>query len=457
MAESIQLGIVVDTDTRATRTEFSSLRREVKKEADAMGGDWEAAAQKVEDALIEAGARTDLIDAAKKIGTDGPTEIEKMQKALKDTGEDAKVVGDDVSAAADQISQSFEDNALTADDVLGAEVKGEVLANATEVGAEVVRGLKDGFDSEDLGTVVDGVTDTIVSIGALGGPVGIAAGIAGGAVIQAFAGPFIEEAEKNAERAKEVYTTAFDAIVEAGAEKGRELTIQAQTDALVQDTEKLAEAQQIATSTGADLAVVIRALSGDEEAYNLVKRDAAETQSALNEELDKTPVSGDNASGSLVNLNEEYRNLIGEQSTLDESLGTLGESFGIVDKNVQDATESARAKADVDAYATEQAILSAAALATQSGKAQDLEVKIDGVSESIRVMPGGKVVKVTDEGTAEETKEKIGSIKGGKVTMTVGVDQQSITNARAAIYNGVGTITVPVKVEGAGRIGVFYE
>src|SRR5690606_21111490 len=121
--------------------------------------------------------------------------IEKMQRALRDTGDAGRTLGDDLDDVARDISDSFEENALTPDDVLGAEVMSEILSNAAESGAEIARGLKDGFDSEDLETIVDGITDTIVSVGTVGGPAGVAAGLAAASLVQLFVGPFLEKSK----------------------------------------------------------------------------------------------------------------------------------------------------------------------------------------------------------------------------------------------------------------------
>ncbi|ARU53520.1 hypothetical protein CBR64_20910 [Cellulosimicrobium cellulans] len=111
--------------------------------------------------------RDDLIDAARRIGREGPSEIEKMQRALRDTGDAGRTLGDELDDTARQISDSFEENAITPDDLIKAEVIGEVVQNFNEAGAEVARGFKDGFSSEDAETILDGVTDTVVAVGAV--------------------------------------------------------------------------------------------------------------------------------------------------------------------------------------------------------------------------------------------------------------------------------------------------
>jgi hypothetical protein len=424
VAESIKLGVEVDTDTRATRQEFAALRREVKKEADAMGGDWEAAAQKIEDSLREAGARDDLLDAAKRIGRDGPTEIEKMQRALKDLDDTARETAQDVQ-------QSFEDNALTADDLLGAEVMSEVLQNATEVGAEVVRGFKDGFDTEDVGTILDGLTDTVVSVGALGGPIGIAAGTAAAGAMQGIVGPILEDAERDAERYQETFTNAFGNVVEAGAEAGRELTLKMNVEELVQNADDLARATATANELGIERGVVLRSMAGDEAAYGLV---AEATEAALKPYQDRIAEISAAGQEQAGYTQEQTAELYSLTEAMEDITGVTDKSTGAYQTNsdaVNAATEAANAKAEADAWAEDQALANATALAAQTGEAQELETTIGGVSQAIKVMPDGKVIKVSDDGTVKTTQDKITDIRGKDVMVSVHGDTAPLWGAVA--------------------------
>lgn len=268
----MKLGIEVDTDTRATRREFSDLRREVKREADGMGGDWEAAAAKVEDALREAGARDDLVDAARRIGEQGPTEIEKMRAALRDVGDAGKEAGDDVADGLDGIKRAVEDNAIDADDLYRAEIKAELVSNFSEAGAEVVRGFKDGFDSEDIGTITDAITDTLVAVGAVGGPAGIAGALIVSTLIQSFVGKWQESKES----VEAIGTEVRDVLVEnsTGAfdqlpAEAREAFQKVRAEALLTEygVDKITGAAERLGVTAED---VLAAMAGDTEATRAV-------------------------------------------------------------------------------------------------------------------------------------------------------------------------------------------
>ncbi|MCB7135361.1 hypothetical protein [Cellulosimicrobium marinum] len=447
----IKLGIVVDTDTRATRQEFSALRREIKREADGMAGDWEGASQKVEDALREAGARDDLLDAARRIGRDGPTEIEKVQKALRDVDDTARTTADAVDDAARDISQSVEDNAITADDVFGAEVKAEILSNAAESGAEIARGLKDGFDSEDMETIVDGITDTMVSVGAVGGPVGVAAGLAAASVTQMFAGPLIEGAQQRAEEFQSTFTDAFQNIATAGAEMGRELAITSVAGEFAEDTQKMADATRVANSLGVERGVVLRAMAGDQRALTEVTQaHTAATEEAVAVWDREAQQIQDNglATEATAAAADEWRE---KSRGLGDAIANVTSSYETNTDALNAATDAASAKAEVDAIANRRIADQAQALADSTGKAKDFEVEIDGVTVAMRALPGGKVIEVTDDGTAKLTQQQIDNIEGGEATVAVrpSFDQASW---QRAVYNTVNGLHVPAIVVQA-RLG----
>lgn len=415
MADEMKLGIVVDTDTRATRAEFSALRREIKREAENMEGDWEAAGRKIEDALREAGARDDLIDAAKRIGREGPSEVEKMQRALRDVDDTARSTADAVDDAARDISESFEDNSLTADDVFGAELKAEVVQNAAEAGAEVARGLKDGFDSEDVETIVDGISDTIVAVGTLGGPIGTAGGLAAASAMNLMVGPAIEQAKKDAEQYQSTFTDAFSNIVEAGAEMGRELAISNSTNEFSQDAEKMAAANEAAAQTGLRVGVVLRAMAGDTDALNLLNERAASITDDLAQKQADLAAQQFKTTEEQVAAGQAITELGADMSELDSAVGKVTGTYETNTDALNAATEAAAAKADADAYATQKATEQALATAKSTGEAEIFTAVIDGATRKLAAMPDGKVVEVTDDGTVTATQVAIDNIKGKTV------------------------------------------
>ena len=192
----MRLGIEVDTDTRATRREFSDLRKEVKREADGMGGDWEAAAAKVEDALQEAGARDDLVDAARRIGEQGPTEIEKMRRALREL--------DDVDPEVD-IEIETEGPITKTQDMMN-EVKSTVSESMGELAGSFA---ENGFNMEDS---IDGVVEVAAeSAAALPGPWSLA----GAALVTVAAGVYGEWKQRMEDIAEDA-SAMYDDMLESG-------------------------------------------------------------------------------------------------------------------------------------------------------------------------------------------------------------------------------------------------
>ncbi|MBD8077697.1 hypothetical protein [Cellulosimicrobium arenosum] len=417
---------------------LADMERDGSKSIDDTAAAWGTYEDAADDAAKAAGDAFDKIEddatdageAIKRDLTDGTDEAGKSAGDLEGKFRDALTKVEDTvktssEKAAKSVGDAFEDNAITADDVFKADLKAELVSNMAEAGAEVARGFKDGFDSEDAETILDGLTDTMVSVGTLGGPVGAAAGVAGAAVVQAFAGPFIEDAQETAEQFEETLTTAFDNIVEAGSEMGRELTIQANTDEIWKDTEKRNASAEKATEIGVSQALVVRALAGDQEALNAVQEAGARKVEGLNSTLEtarESMLKGSLTTEHFNELQDETNVALGE---VNDGLGYVSDSY----KNNADAIDAAdiaaQGKIETDNLAAEESIRIAKARALETGETQKLAVTIDGVTKNIEVMPDGKVVEVTDEGSAKDTQKKIEDIDGKDVPVKVYLDDAS--------------------------------
>lgn len=391
-AGDMKLGIVVDTDTRATRQEFSSLRREVKREADAMGGDWEAAAEKVEAALREAGARDDLVDAARRIGEQGPSEVEKMQRALRDLDDTARDVADDIHDA-------FDENALTPDDIFDANFRAEMAASARETGSEILgqisSALADG--SIDVGTFATTLSEGLVEIGAeVGGPAG-GAMVAGGLIASALWGQVTAQKEAVQSAVSEM----FDAILTQGAAAAEQGQVLANIRALTEDQDKLNFSTKLARDLNVDLSTVLRARAGDEQAMAEVT--AAHT--AKNDELTAAYERG------AIGVGEWQTQL----DPFDKALEDVTNDFDTQRQGIDAAKDSTDAYVDATTEATTATRDNALALAKSSGEAVIFTGVVDGATRSLAAMPDGKVVEVTDDGTVTDTQVAINSITGTTV------------------------------------------
>ncbi len=275
----MKLGIVVDTDTRATKQEFSSLRTEVKKQADLLGDDWESAAGRVEDALREAGARDDLIQAARKIGQQGPTEIEKMRTALREVGDAGHTAATDIQDSLDRIDLTLAQDKFD-------NFKGELRANAVESGAEVVRGLADGINGEDAKSALDGAVDILFQTGAAtGGAAG--AGLMGAGLGLSVISGIINQINAGKAQVEAAANAIFEDLKTTGADYVSESLILKEVDSIITENGKhLAQARTIAEQSGASLSTVLRGMSGDTEAAATVTQGLADAQSDLQTKVD---------------------------------------------------------------------------------------------------------------------------------------------------------------------------
>ncbi|QUC01101.1 hypothetical protein [Cellulosimicrobium cellulans] len=405
MAATIKQTIVVDADTRASKQEFSALRREIKREADQMGEDWQTAAQKVEDALREAGARDDLIDAAQRIGREGPSEIEKMQRALRDLDDTARDVAGDVKRA-------FGDNRLSGNDLFDANFRAEVAASARETGSEILGQISGALADGTIDTtgLAQSLSEGAVEIGSEVGGVFGGAMVAGGLISSALIG----ELTKAKEAVQESVSSMFDVILQEGAAAAEQAQLLDTMRELTENQDKLNFSKKTAATLDVELSDVTRARAGDEAAMAEILATATEQMDANTRALEAGTISKNDER----DANQELR-LALEAVTEDYDTQRAG-----IDA-AKAATDAFRESTLAAAQATAD---EAQALAKSSGQAQDFTVTIDGVSHSLRALPSGEVIEVTDDGTAKLTQKKIDAIEGTDVTAKVNADTSGVAS-----------------------------
>ncbi|MDF9876171.1 hypothetical protein [Cellulosimicrobium cellulans] len=383
----------------------------------------------VSDALDDVDKATRDADRGLDDVADAARDAERGLKDARDGADDtARVLDRDLTKALDRtadasrdaardIKESFEENAITSEDVFGAALKAEIVSNAAESGAEIARGLKDGFDSEDVETIVDGISDTIVAVGTLGGPIGTAGGLAAASAMNLIVGPAIEEAKARAQEFQETFTDAFQNIATAGADMGRELAITSIAGEFAQDTQKMADATKVANSLGVERGAVLRAMAGDQKALT-------EVTEAHNRATEEAVAVWDREAQQIQDLGLATEETAAKAEDWRDKARGLGDAIGNVNSAYENntdalnaATEAASAKAEVDAIANQRITDQAVALANSTGAAQRFEVTIDGATRTLEAMPGGKVIDVTDGGSAELTQQQINAIHGKTVTI----------------------------------------
>lgn len=369
--------------------------------------------------------------------------FERVEREAKSSG---KTIGKSLS---DGVQDGAGEAPLSGEDVFKADLKAELVGNAVEAGAEVARGLKDGFDTEDMSTILDGVSDTVVAVGALGGPVGAAAGLAASSAMQLLVGPMLAQAEADAATFQETFTSAFDAILSEGQALGREIAINTTATDLAKDLDKFNEATRTATLLGVDRGVVLRAMAGDVNALGIIQESAAKQQEDLNKKTEEyAAVAGDGT----VAANDAAEALSTARSVnrgVEESIKDVNHEYALHTGALDKAAEAATGAAEAANFGAEQQILLAQKTAESTGKTQELTVTIDGVKRSIEVMPDGKTIEVTDEGTAELTQTEILAIHGGEAVVKVTVDDTLWKNWQPGMKNGSVTLTSPSAPSGA--------
>lgn len=399
--------------------------RSVDASAEKMYGDISS----LEDAAKEAGdGIEDKIDS----GADGAeSAVERLERSIRDAMD---TVSDTTDRAAKSMKDSFDQNSLSKDDIFDANFKAEIQASARETGSEILGqisgALADG--SMDMGTLITSISDGLVEIGAeVGGPAG-GAMVAGGLIASALWG----QVTAAKEAVQEDVSNMFDNIIEQGAAAAEAIQIGANIRELSENQDKLNFSTEKATQLNTDLSTVIRARAGDESAMN----DIIAAQDAALADLRSQYEAGSLAGTEYAKKSDDVR----------EATRAITEDFN----SERDGIDAA--KASTDAYTdslnalAEKQITAAQSTATSTGKAQELAVTIDGVSQKIRVMPDGKVVKVTDDGTSEMTQQEINNISGTTVDVNAQANQAQWQREAERARNGV--YIAPITVEAKFRM-----
>ena len=345
---------------------------------------------------------------------DASTKIErKFRDAFDTVRQESKRTGDDTK-------RNLE---LTEDDVFKASLKAELVSNMAESGAEVARGFKDGFDSEDVETIIDGISDTIVSVGAMtGSALGAAGGLAAATGLNLIAAPLIADAEAKAALYEQVYTDAFDTIKENGAALGEQIVVQSQIAAITSDIDKMNEVRQRSNDLNVEASLVVGAMAGSTDDLNEVTRLANATideQSSHLRSLAEQYQSGDITAAEFNAAQEGVTSVLDAQR---EALGAIQGEYDTHNKAVQDAASGVDALNRATERTNNDLTTQAQSLAASSGQAQDFAVSIDGATTKLRAMPDGKIVQVTDQGTADLTQRQIDGIDGKTVPMALALD-----------------------------------
>jgi putative heme iron utilization protein len=337
MGQKIEQALAdAEAKTRPTNSEFRNLARELERHARTMGQSLSDAFTDFEQHARDTGLEISdgTMDALRRLAERGPSDVDKVRDAFRDLRTDAQDTGeavrDDIVDGIDGIRDHLEANPpITPGDLLRAEVRAEILQNFTETGSEVVRGFKDGFTSEDMDTIVDGFTDTLMSIGMVAGPAGQAGAFVASTLVQAIYGGITGSSAEIAAIGTEVRDILKENSTGAWShlsEEARQAFQDVRAEALL--TQHGIEKIETAASTlGVTSSDVLAAMAGDTEAASRVQDAYQEKIDAV---LEKYPQMGEVATGEIRAIQDATGVVTQEMGNLSEGISRAEREYAIL-------------------------------------------------------------------------------------------------------------------------------
>ena len=336
MAKGINIDFVADVSRFLSGTRnVSQALDDVVDALDDVGSEGKDSARDAERGL------SDVQDAAK----DAAREVDRLPDKLDDVGSATKDAGD----TADKLERKFSDafdkvrtDAKTTGSDIGThmhegseraqegfdEIKDSARSNATETAAS----FDGSFDS-----ISDGVQGTVAEFLQGFGPAGTIAGLAVAGGIGLLKKAFDDQsaaAQQDAQDMADAYKAALDDMIESGENFVSQDLISQQIKAIVEDEDKLKNAQQIAAESGASLSSVLRGQAGDLDALGSVhdayQKKIDDEQGAIDRIrsslMDRTDLSNDQREA-LVEEIGQHQNLVDELSSEQKAVDDVREGY----------------------------------------------------------------------------------------------------------------------------------
>lgn len=339
----------------------------------------------------------DVADSLDDLARDAQRAGDKTGDALSDGVKDGTK---DSESSLDKLTRSFKD--MTSDVSTQTRKVGDDLGDNVKRGTHDAEGGLSEFKDEAASTAretaasFDGSADSIagsfqeVAANALGGfgPLGAAAGLAAAAGI----GVLWSSIQEGSEKAAQQVSDAFDDMVESGNEfLSAELINQRMRDIIQGNEEAVASYDRIkdvATRTGADIGLVLRAYAGDQDASNALI---------------------DAANQKMQDIKDKYQGGV----LSDAARHDRGILSGVVSdlESVQGATDSAAKQYDAYAQGVQ---LGNKHVATSADEARAM---YDGLGRSIASLP--KEVTVAVNADLTQAKRQIKALTDATYTVTV--------------------------------------
>jgi hypothetical protein len=256
----------------------------------------------------------DVSDSLDDMAKDGNRSVEKLEKSFKDMSKEAQ--------KADKQVESIGKGGFVSASEASGEFKQEALQNFSEVTSS--------FDGS-MSSIQDLAQGTLGGLAASGLPgIGLAAGAAAGAIGligAAFAGND-EAAQLSIEKVNEW----ADKYIEA---KGRALTedqiLSEAQRILTDDAERYADALTLQEATGANLGLVIRALSGDSAALAEVNTRLSDAAEESAKQLAEQETQVDKSAGKVYDFAdavEKSQSILSTQASEMDSGAAKARAFG---------------------------------------------------------------------------------------------------------------------------------
>jgi len=225
----------------------------------------------------------EAVDALEDLGrSKGP---DKLEDGFEDAQKASKKLEREVKDTADTIEKDFKNSyrELKQAAEKGTDGAKESLRDFKQESNSTAKESAASFDGS-AESIVDAFQEVAANAFEGFGPAGAAAGIAAAVGIGAVSAAF-EQAGEDAEKLAEKTAEAFDQMIASQSKYIGQEFIQSNLQDLLNDTEKMAEATQIAADTGTSLSTVQRAMAGDAAALAEIQDTTARQARELGESI----------------------------------------------------------------------------------------------------------------------------------------------------------------------------
>lgn len=371
------LEVDIALNAREFQATTKNVERDLKDLGDVLedfGSEADDAGQKGEDALdtMRDAAKDaerkfrDLTDETEKTRR----ELGKAEDAADDLGRAAKNAGDDGARGMDKAKEGVE------------EFRDEANSTARESAAS--------FDGS-AESIADAFQEIAANAFAGFGPAGAVAGLAAAAGIGLAVAGF--DAMNEAEQASRERATEWAQVwIDNGQRVLTAASLQAQISEIVNDTERWAQVQQIASAAGVDQSLALRALAGDAQAYVQVQAELSQAEEANTAAIAAT---GDELTAMAQGLYSTRSEIGSATNALNENNDAMSQGQAIADVYAQSVLDTAiaagQATESTNQFGDAVYALPDGSTVTVDAETGQATLDLDGVENQVNTLPDGTV------------------------------------------------------------------